>query len=81
MITVCYLYIRRSPRSNLMETGSRLFEWKGYFVCILSFFFLLTMYYKYTDELFYSTFGAVLSAWLVWGAYIVIRMIILAIRE
>jgi hypothetical protein len=62
-----------------MSNGS-LFEWKGYLLTLLSFLFTLIFYYYYSADLYYSFVGALFSAGLVWGSYLVIRMIILTAR-
>lgn len=64
-----------------MTNSTSLFEWKGYLVTFVSLIFSLILFYSYTYDLFYSLFGAALSAGLVWGGYLVIRMIILAVRD
>jgi len=64
-----------------MEEELRLFEWKGYAVGILSFFVTLIFFYSYTAEFFYCFLAAIISAFFFWGSYLVIRMVILAIRK
>lgn len=64
-----------------MGTSSSFLEWKGYVIAAVSFLISLILYFNYTLEFFYSLIGASFTAGLVWGSYLVIRMIFLAAKE
>ena len=64
-----------------MTNYSSLFEWKGYVSGFASFFLSLMLYYSYSLDFSYSLVGAAFTGALVWGSYLVIRMMILAARE
>jgi len=64
-----------------MENSSSLFEWKGYALTFVILLFSLILFYSYTYDFFYSLVGAVFSAGMAWGGYLIIRMIVLAARD
>lgn len=64
-----------------MGYGLLLFEWKGYAILFATFVFTLLFYYSYSADWYYSFYGAFFSAVMVWGSYLVIRMIYLASRS
>ncbi len=61
-----------------MGYGSSLFEWKGYTLAFATLVFTVLFYYSYSSNFYYSIVGALFTAALVWGSYLVIRMIYLA---
>lgn len=61
-----------------MGNGSSLFEWKGYALAVATLVFTVLFYYYYSYDFYYSLVGALFSAAMVWGSYLVIRMIYLA---
>jgi hypothetical protein len=61
--------------------NTKLFEWKGIAIAIVALICTFFLFLNYTSQFFYSFFGSVVTAILVWCAYIVLRMLFLAWKE
>ena len=61
-----------------MDTKHTILEWKGYAIGVFTFICSLILFYNWSDEMYYSAFGAFLFAAIIWGSYIVLRLIVLA---
>ncbi len=64
-----------------METKRSLLEWKGIALAIVTYIITFVLFFYSTNELFYCVFAALLTAAIVWGTYIVIRLCYLAAVE
>lgn len=64
-----------------MESKLNLLEWKGYATGAGTFIITLLLFYHWSGGFTYSVFGAALFAAIIWGSYLVIRLIILAFRS
>lgn len=64
-----------------MEEEKKLIEWKGTVLAIATLIFSVFFFNYYSDDLYYSTLGAIMSALLVWGTYLVMRVMFLALKN
>jgi len=77
---VLLMYSSLKQELILMNGKPKVFEWLGYTVALVTFFFSIVVFYHYSDDLYYSWLAAFLSAMLVWLSYIIIRMLVMAMR-
>lgn len=63
------------------DRSTKLFEWKGYAVCTASFILTYVLFMSYTAEPFYCLIAALITAAIIWGSYLVIRLMIITSRS
>lgn len=64
-----------------MENNKKLIEWKGGTFGVFAFLVTLLFCFQFETNTFYSFLTATLASGLIWGSYIVMRMIFLATRK
>ena len=63
------------------DQSKKLFEWKGYVVGIASVIFTYILFMSYTAEPFYCFIAAIITAGIVWGSYLVIRIMMITMKS
>ena len=64
-----------------MNKDAKVFEWMGWVILLVSFIGCYLFFNSYADESYYSFMAAFLSAMMVWMSYIIIRMLVIAMRK
>lgn len=64
-----------------MNEQKRLFEWKGTVLAIATFIFSLLFFFYYSYEFYYSFLGALMTGALVWATYLIMRIMLLALKN
>ena len=64
-----------------MNDDAKIFEWVGWTIALVTFIGCYLFYNSNADESYYSIIAAFLSAMMVWMSYIIIRMLVIAMRK
>jgi signal transduction histidine kinase len=64
-----------------MNEHKRIIEWKGNVVALGTFLFSILFFFYYSYEFYYSFLGALMTAALVWATYLILRIMLLALKN